>query len=240
MTYRALLVDDERLARKELRSMLSEHDAVEVVGEADSVATAAEQIEAHAPDIVFLDIQMPGETGFDLFEAVDQPLKVIFVTAYDQHAIRAFDVNALDYLLKPVHPNRLARAIERLSDDALPDKHPTQALTLTDRVCLPDQGRMYFFKVSDIVYIAAAGDYTEVHLANGRMRLALKPLHEWEDRLPNQHFVRIHRSTLVNLEHVTDVTRTNSYAYRVHLSDADEPVRMSRRYAAKVKERFAW
>jgi two-component system LytT family response regulator len=99
---------------------------------------------------------------------------------------------------------------------------------------------MYFFKVSDIVYIAAAGDYTEVHLANGRMRLALKPLHEWEDRLPNQHFVRIHRSTLVNLEHVTDVTRTNSYAYRVHLSDADEPVRMSRRYAAKVKERFAW
>lgn len=239
MTYRALLVDDERLARKELRSLLAEHDAIEVVGEADGVAAAAAQIDALAPDVVFLDIQMPGETGFDLFDAVDRPLKVIFVTAYDQHAIRAFDVNALDYLLKPVHPDRLARAVERLSDDAPPEPPSTQALELTDRVCLPDQGRMYFFQVADIVYIAAAGDYTEVHLSSGRMRLALKPLHAWEARLPPEHFVRIHRSTLVNLEHVTDVTRTRSYAYRVHLGDQDEPVTMSRRYAAKVKERFA-
>lgn len=237
MTYRALIVDDERLARKELRSMLAEHDAIEVVGEADGVAAAADQIEALDPDVVFLDIQMPGETGFDLFDAVDRPLQIIFVTAYDQHAIRAFDVNALDYLLKPVHPDRLARTIERL-DDAPPEL-PSTALQLTDRVCLPDQGRMYFFRVCNIVYIAAAGDYTEVHLANGRMRLALKPLHAWEDRLPDQHFVRIHRSTVVNLEHVTGVTRTQSYAYRVHLQGMDEPVRMSRRYAARVKERFA-
>ncbi len=238
MTYRALLVDDERLARKELRSLLDAHDTIDVVGEADDIASATEQIDALDPDVVFLDIQMPGETGFDLFDVVDHPLKVIFVTAYDQHAIRAFDVNALDYLLKPVHPTRLARAIERLADDTAPEPAPTQALQLSDRVCLPDQGRMHFFMVRDIVYIAAAGDYTEVHLADGRMHLALRPLHEWEDRLPDQHFVRIHRSTLVHLEHVTAVKRTPSYAYRVHLSAVDEPVTMSRRYAAKVKERF--
>lgn len=238
MTYRALLVDDERLARKELRSLLAEHDAIEVVGEADGVASAAEQIRALDPDVVFLDIQMPGETGFDLFDVVNRPLRVIFVTAYDQHAIRAFDVNALDYLLKPVHPKRLARAIERLSADSAPSPS-TEALRYTDRLCLSDQGRMHFLKVSDIVYIAAADDYTEVHLASGRMRLALRSLLEWEERLPDQHFIRIHRSTIVNLEHVTAVKRTRSYAYHVHLADRDEPVTMSRRYAARVKEHFA-
>lgn len=238
MTYRALLVDDERLARKELRSMLADHDAIEVVGEADGVAPAAEQIRTLDPDIVFLDIQMPGETGFDLFHAVDQPLQVIFVTAYDQHAIRAFDVNALDYLLKPVHPNRLARAIERLSENDAPQPAPAPALELSDRLCLTDNGRMHFFRVGEIVYIAAAGDYTEVHLTGNRMQLALRPLHAWEERLPDRHFVRIHRSTLVNLEHVTAVKRTRSYSYRVHLDAVDAPVTMSRRYAAKVKERF--
>ncbi|NBB84953.1 MAG: response regulator [Bacteroidetes bacterium] len=238
MTYRALLVDDEHLARKELRSLLNAYDAIDVVGEADGVAAAALQVDALHPDVVFLDIQMPGETGFDLFDAVDHPMKVIFVTAYDQHAIRAFDVNALDYLLKPVHPDRLARAIERLAGDNASEPPRTEALEHSDRLCLHDQGRMYFFLVRDIVYIAAAGDYTEVYLQNGRMHLALRPLHAWEDCLPDQHFVRIHRSTLVNLEHVSSVKRSRGYTYHVHLSNTEKPITMSRRYAAKVKERF--
>jgi two-component system LytT family response regulator len=113
---RALIVDDERLARKELRSMLSERPEIIVEGEAETVAEAAELIRAEEPDIVFLDVHMHGESGFDLLDKVDVTFKVIFVTAFDAYAIRAFEVNALDYLLKPVNPERLARAVERLCE----------------------------------------------------------------------------------------------------------------------------
>ena len=111
---RALVIDDERLARKELINLLSQYDQVEIVGEANNVDDAKEKIEALAPDVVFLDIQMPEKTGFDLLEELDNVPHVVFTTAYDEYAIKAFQVNALDYLLKPIEPKRLGEAIERL------------------------------------------------------------------------------------------------------------------------------
>src|ERR1044072_9233129 len=113
--FTAILVDDERLARKELRTMLAEHEIIDVIGDAETVAQAAALVQPRNPDVLFLDIQLPGETGFDLLEKITPPCKIIFVTAFDSYAIRAFEVNALDYLLKPINPARLAQAIERLT-----------------------------------------------------------------------------------------------------------------------------
>jgi two-component system LytT family response regulator len=234
---RALIVDDERLARHQLRSMLAAHTSIEVVGEADGVQKAIAAIRELSPDVVFLDIQMPGEHGFDLLNQLDRPLHVIFVTAYDEYAVRAFEVNALDYLLKPVNPDRLARAIERLSTSRSPE--PTEsvkrALEYDDHLFLTIGNGSRFLRINTIVHIRAEGVYTEVHTTDGKKALVLKALNEWEERLPEKHFVRIHRSSIVNIEYVERIEKWFNYSYQVHLRGASEPLTMSRRYAAKLK-----
>ncbi|HXG67689.1 MAG TPA: LytTR family DNA-binding domain-containing protein [Blastocatellia bacterium] len=236
--FRAIIVDDERLARKELRSLLAEHAGVEVVGEADSVARAVEIIRAEGPDVVFLDIQMPGETGFTLLEKIEPAFKIIFVTAYDAYAIRAFEVNALDYLLKPINPERLAHAIERLREGAPARPVGAHKLEYEDRLFLEVDERSRFVKVSAIEFISAAGDYSEIFTADGQKSLVLKSLKEWEERLPEKYFARIHRSTIINLEYVERVESWFNRSYRIYLRNIAEPFVMSRRYAARLKLRF--
>ena len=234
----AILVDDERLARKELRSMLAEHDTIEVIGEAETVEQAVRLIRASHPDVVFLDIQMPGESGFHLLERMTPSFKVIFVTAFDDYAIRAFEVNALDYLLKPINPARLAQAIDRLSTGEQARPRPARKLEYEDRLFLEIDERSLFVKVSDLIFIAAAGDYSEISTVDGQRSLVLKPLKEWEERLPENHFTRIHRSTIINLEYVARVESWFNRSYRIHLQNVKEPLVMSRRYAARLKEKF--
>jgi two-component system LytT family response regulator len=234
----ALLVDDERLARKELRSMLDEHENVEVIAEAESIEQAIQFIQTKSPDVVFLDIQLPGETGFDLLERVAESFKVIFVTAFDAYAIRAFEVNALDYLLKPINPSRLAQAIERLSTHDRPQTILTRPLDYVDRVFIEVNERSLLLKVSDIVVISAMGDYSEVISTNGQKLLVLKALKDWEERLPAKHFTRIHRSTIINVEYVERVESWFNRSYRMHLRHIDEPLIMSRRHAARFKAEF--
>ena len=236
---RALIVDDERLARKELRSMLAEHPEIKIEGEAESAAEAAELIRAAEPDIVFLDIHMPGESGFDLLEKVDVAFKIIFITAFDAYAIRAFEVNALDYLLKPVNPERLARAVERLFEKQAAREDAPRKLDYSDRLFLVlDDERSRFLKINTIAFISGAGDYSDVYTSDGRKILAPKPLREWEERLPEKYFYRIHRSTIVNLEYVDRVERWFNRAYRVHLHNFAEPLVMSRRYAARLRSKY--
>jgi two-component system LytT family response regulator len=236
---RALIVDDERLARKELRSMLAERPEITVEGEAETVAAAAELIRAEEPDIVFLDIHMHGESGFDLLEKVDVPFKVIFITAFDAYAIRAFEVNALDYLLKPVNPERLARAVERLFEKQAEREDELRKLDYNDRVFLAlDDERSRFLKVNTIEFISGAGDYSDVFTNDGQKILTPKPLREWEERLPEKYFYRIHRSTIINLEYVDRVERWFNRAYRVHLHHISEPLVMSRRYAARLRSKY--
>lgn len=236
--FTALLVDDERLARKELRSMLVEHEIIDVVGEAENVAQAIQLVRDTEPDVVFLDIQMPGESGFMLLEQIQSNFKVIFVTAFDAYAIRAFEVNALDYLLKPINPARLAQAIERLS---LHDVVPTQTarpLEYEDRLFIEVDERSRLLKVSDIVVISATGDYSKIISADGQKSLVLKSLKDWEGRLPEKHFTRIHRSTIINVEYVERVESWFNRSYRIHLKHFEEPLVMSRRYAARFKTNF--
>jgi two-component system LytT family response regulator len=235
----AIIVDDERLARRELRAMLEEShgSAVRVVSEAATVRTAAELVRTCDADVVFLDVQLAGESGLELLPLLDPSLAVVFVTAFDQYAVRAFEVNALDYLLKPVAPGRLARALDRLGtpNDGVAGQTAAPKLDYQDRLFLRLDDRMGFVKVADIVTIVADGDYSVVRLAGARTHRARKSLREWAARLPENGFARVHRSTIVNLEFVERVEEWSHFSYRLYLRGLAEPVTMSRRYAGQLK-----
>jgi len=236
--FNALIVDDERLARKDLISLLGPYGQVSVIGEADSVPSAVKAIQKLNPDVIFLDIQMPGDSGFDLLEKTDIEAHIIFVTAYDEYAIRAFEVNALDYLLKPVNPDRLAKALEKLESQDQETRTRTQRLNYEDRLFLMLGQHFIFLKVKAILNISAAGDYSEVLSSDGTKGLTLKSMKEWETRLPMQHFIRIHRSTIINMEFIERIEEWFNYSFRVYLKGVEEPYVISRRYATRLKERL--
>jgi two-component system LytT family response regulator len=233
--YCAIIVDDERLARKEMISMLKEYDNIKILGEAEDVKTAKVLSDKLNPDLIFLDIQMPGESGFTLAEQVNPKTKIIFVTAYDEYAVRAFDVNALDYLMKPVNPERLKKAIEKLTRNTNESEINYKHLCYEDTLFILINSQMRFIKVSDILSIQSSGDYTEIFLINNNNGLTSKPMREWEIRLPENHFVRIHRAAIVNLNFVQKVEDWFNNSYRVYLTGKKEPLLMSRRYASKLK-----
>jgi len=236
--FKALIIDDERLARKDMISLLSVHENITVCGEADDVPSAVKAIEKLNPDVIFLDIQMPGDSGFDLLEKTDVDAHIIFVTAYDEYAIRAFEVNALDYLLKPVNPDRLAKALEKLEfqEQDLPER--IRKLNYDDRLFLMVGRHFKFLKVDTILGVSAAGDYSEVLTSDGNKGLTHKSMKEWEARLPAQYFIRVHRSTIINMEFVERIEEWFNYSFRVYLKGVEEPFVISRRYAAKLKEKL--
>ena len=236
--YKALIVDDERLARNDLKSLLSEINTIQVVGEAESVSTAIEAIKKFRPDVIFLDIQMPGESGFDLLEKIKIKSKIIFVTAFDEYAIRAFEINALDYLLKPVNPERLEKAITRISSEKKTATLSHHNLEYKDRLFLTIDEKMNFLKINSLKCINAAGDYTEIVTSDNKKFLVHKSMKEWEQRLPEQYFCRIHRSTIVNMEYIERLEDWFNYSIRVYLKGIEKPYLMSRRYVAKLKEKF--
>lgn len=238
MKYKTIIVDDERLARREMRRLLSEFDEIVVAGEAENLTEAALLIEREKPQIVFLDVQLQNENGFELLERTGVNFKVIFVTAFDEYAIRAFEINALDYLLKPVNPERLAKAIERIAEETR-EKTEFRPLEFDDRVFLELGGRSCFLKVCDISHINSAGDYSEVFTVEGAKCLVEKPLREWETRLPEKHFLRIHRQTIINLEQVEEIETWFNRSFQVRLRNYSENLAVSRRYAVKLKNKFA-
>lgn len=233
---KAIIVDDERLARKELKSMLSEYDNLVIAGEAENVNSAIELL-ADKPDVIFLDIQMPGESGFELFEKTEVTSKVIFITAYDEYALKAFEVNALDYLLKPINPERLRASIERLEHTA-EVKHQERILTYEDKLFIAINNKPRFLKLDSVVCIKSAGDYSEIFTDDKKRGITSRSMNEWENRLPEQHFLRVHRGTIINMEHVIKIEEWISNSYRIFLKNLDEPVIMSRRFAAQIKARL--
>jgi len=232
---RALVVDDERLARVELRAMLAAHPEIQVIGEAAGVEEALTTIARDRPDLVFLDIQLGHETGFDLLARTEPTFEVIFVTAYDEHAIRAFEVNAADYLLKPVRADRLASALERLEAGPRSDGADAPRLELEDRLFVRAGTQWRFLQVAAIISIEARGDYTRLRTVDGAALLLGKALRIWERQLPERTFVRIHRSTIVNLDQVDRVEEWSGQTFHVYLRGVPEPYQMSRRYAARLK-----
>lgn len=216
---RALLVDDERLARVRLRRLLGAHAEITQMYEADSVQAAVEVIAQHPPDVIFLDVQMPGGSGFTLFEAIEVSAPVVFVTAYDQHALRAFAVNALDYLLKPVEPARLAQSLARLGAPRV----ASGPLRATDHVVLDAERGQRLIALARVTHLTGADDYTQVHLNDGRDHLSRLRLSAWADRLADAGFFRVHRTTIVNGRHVLGWARD-----AIELNGVADPQRISR------------
>ena len=201
-TVQCLIIDDERLARQHLRRLLERRTDVTVAGEASTKTEALKMIESLHPDLLLLDIQMPGGGGFELLNALAVPPRVIFVTAYDSHAIRAFEVNALDYLLKPVAPERFARAIARAvrliragSAVAGPDAHRLDA---SDIAMMEIGGSGHFVAVNQILCVESEGNYTRVSTAEGKHLVARQTMKHWADRLPPEMFVQLDRGLIVN------------------------------------------
>jgi two-component system LytT family response regulator len=243
---RTLIVDDERLARRELRRLLAPHDEVEVVDGAANADEAEAAVREHDPDLLLLDVQMPGASGFDLLERLDAVPHVVFVTAYDEYAIQAFEVNALDYLVKPVEPERLAEAIETVQDRAgeadrqakvTADEAPTPTLTAEDQVFVKDGERCWFVQLADVRLFESAGNYTRLYF-NGHEPLIHRSLSYLEDRLDPDRFFRASRQHILNLAWVDDVTPWSKGKLKVTLEDGTE-VELSRRRSKEFREQLS-
>ncbi len=233
---KALIVDDERLARKELSTLLQAHPQIEIIGEAANADEAEKLIADTRPDLVFLDIQMPGRTGFELLSALDHVPHVIFVTAYDEHAMKAFEVSALDYLLKPVEAERLAGAIEKMPP-ALDSSANREVLGRTDRIFLKDGDKCWFVTLKDVRIFQSEGNYVRVKF-NEEKPLVLRSLNNLEKRLDPDMFFRVSRKHIVNLDWIDKIQPWFSGGLLVKLKDGEE-VEVSRRQAARFKERMS-
>jgi len=232
----ALIVDDERPARKELLLLLKAFPDVEVIGESDTIHGAVEIIKSKKPGVVFLDIQLAGENGFELLEKVSGDFRVIFVTAYDEYAIRAFEVNATDYLLKPVDPKRLEMSIERISGNPHNLQSPGKSFEYTDLIYVRlSNNSSKFIRLNSVIAIISLGNYSKLVSSDGNTYLVLKTLKQWEEELPRNHFIRIHRSSIVNLEYIQKIERHSGNGHRVQMKDMAGALEVSRSCVSKLK-----
>jgi two-component system LytT family response regulator len=241
---KALIIDDERPARSELRRLLAAHTDIEIVGEAVNCADALDKIQTLLPDLIFLDIQMPGGTGFDLLEKLGEKVpRIIFTTAYDEFALRAFEVNALDYLLKPIQESRLAEALDRVRrTDAAPEREAESdsnelPLLESDRVFLRENDRCWFVSVKDIRLLESEGNYTRLHVGKERP-LLYRSLLALEKRLPGAIFFRANRAQMLNLNWIESIEPWFSGGLKVGLKTG-ESVEISRRQAQAFREKLS-
>lgn len=243
---KALLIDDERLARNELRRLLAAFPDVEVVGEATNAKQARERLAALKPDLLFLDVQMPGETGMELLESLEAPMpEVIFTTAYDEFAVKAFELNALDYLLKPVDPARLAAAVEKLrgkrsgaaSEEQAVRTPAKDRLAGEDKVFVREGDRCWFVEVKSIRLLESEGNYTRVHFEGAQPQL-FRSLNAMEERLDPKFFFRANRRQIINLAWIDKIEPWFSGGLLVHLKGAAK-VELSRRQAQDFRDKMS-
>ncbi len=232
MKRTVLLVDDEAPARRRLRRLLERYPELEIAAEAGDVAGAVKTLDSAPIDLIFLDIQMPQGCGFELFQRTTVTADVIFVTAYDQHAVRAFEVNALDYLLKPIEPARLAEALRRQRPP------PARHLTLSDSIAVGGPRGIRFLSLRDVAVLRAAGDYSELVMRDGTSHLTSSSLTRWSQRLPEATFVRVHRSTIVALDYLRELRLVGAGTYHAIVAGVAEPLPVSRRHLTQLRQRF--
>jgi two-component system LytT family response regulator len=236
---RTVIVDDEPLARQALRRLLGEFPSLVVCAEADSVAAAAAEIARVDADVVFLDIELFGESGFALVPQLDARVGVVFVTAFNQYAIRAFEVNAQDYLLKPVTRERLARTVDRLrrrGDGAVSDTAGVaDALGAGDVLLVQDGNRRRWIPLAEVGVIEANGDCSVVRASTGDSGIVWRRMHEWEEVLPSENFVRIHRGCIVNLDLLESFESGRGDRLLLRLSGIAEPCYASRRNTPSLR-----
>jgi two-component system LytT family response regulator len=238
---RTILVDDERLARKELTSLLKDFNEIEIIGEYGNTDEAIAAIEEQKPDLVFLDIQMPGHNGFELLEELNYLPQVIFVTAYDEYALKAFEVNALDYLLKPIETERLESAIQKVQEKIVQQKQETEqleqnpnTLSLDNQIFIKDGEKCWFVSLHDVRLFESEGNYVRVYFKNFKP-LIIKSLNNLELRLDSKVFYRTNRKFIVNLHWVEKVEPWFNGGLQLELKDGTK-VEVSRRQSTRFKE----
>lgn len=240
---KALLIDDERLARNELRRLLAAFPAIEIVGEAANAKQARELIATLQPSLLFLDVQMPGETGIELLESIEPPAPlVVFTTAYDEFAVKAFELNALDYLLKPVDPARLQVAVEKLSAKSGGAEMASvgaavSRLAAEDKVFVREGDRCWFVEVKTIRLLESEGNYTRVHFADVQPQL-FRSLNAMEERLDPKYFFRANRRQIINLAWIDKLEPWFSGGLLVHLKGGAK-IELSRRQAQEFREKMS-
>lgn len=233
---KALIIEDEPLAVDNLKYFLKDYP-IEIIGSAYKINEAIHLIKKRKPDVVFLDINLSGENGFDLLEKVEIDFKLVFVTAYDEYAIRAFEVNALDYLLKPLSKERIEKTICRLLENT-PRQTASSKYMIDDSILLSIGNKASFVKIKNIYYIEADSCYSKIVLSKTDIRISAHTLKRWEEVLPQTDFIRVHRSYLLNLNHVKEITKRNNGTYLVYFKGIDNSIEISRRYGATLKNRL--
>jgi two-component system, LytTR family, response regulator len=236
---RTIIVDDERLAREELKALLAEYSEIEIIGEYKNTIEAKAAIEKDSPDLVFMDIQMPGETGLELLEKIKNPPRTVFVTAYDEYAIKAFELKAYDYLMKPIDPERLAEVYKRLHEE---NQTPASVvnngrLTAGERVFIKDGEKVWFIPVEDIRYFESEGNYVKVHFEKFRP-LILRSLNSLEERMDDKLFFRANRKFVINLKHVVNIENWFNGGLQIELTCGTK-IEISRRQTIRFKDQFS-
>jgi two-component system LytT family response regulator len=236
---RVVLCDDERLALQRLRQLLAPHTNFKIVGEASNKAAALKLIRRERPDALFLDIQMPGATGFDLLKALHPPPKTVMVTAYAKYALQAFDLEAIDYLIKPVTPQRFAQSLHRLvtacTKKAAISKTP---YSLQDRICLRTPHQSMVVPIDSIPLLQADGDFTRIHVPNSAPLMICQPLGSYEKILPFPPFARIDRSHLINLKKITRIERKSRDEANLVLEGVKDKIPIGRAAQLRLKDQL--
>lgn len=245
-TIKTIIIDDERLAREELKSMLKDFKEIEIISEAKNGKEGVEQINELNPDLIFLDVNMPGLSGFELLKQLEEIPLVVFITAYDEYAIKAFEVDALDYILKPIDPNRLKETIKKIvskfEEDNLEEERkelqPKKVLTISDSVFIKDGEKCWFVELSKVRMLESEGNYVKVYFDNFKP-LILRSLGSFEDRLDPDYFFRANRKFIINLKWIEKIENWFNGGLIVELKTG-EKVEISRRQAIRFRELWSF
>jgi len=235
---KAVIVEDSRLARNELKELIKNHPEIEIIGEAENVDSGFELIQETQPDLLFLDINMPEKDGFELLEMLDKVPITIFTTAFDEYAIKSFEYNALDYLLKPINPKRFAQAIEKVGQNLTEkEEKNNKKLTLSNQIFIRDGEKCWLVKIADIYLFEVDGNYTKIFFQDEKAVIN-KSLNQIEEKLPEDFFFRANRNQIINVEYIGKIDPWFSGNLLVHLPK-EIKVEISRRQTNNFKEKLS-
>ncbi len=235
---RAIIIEDSRLARLELRELLKSFPQINIIGEAENADTAIDIIQKENPDLLFLDIHLPGKDGFDLLQELNHVPAVIFTTAFNNYAIQSFEFNTIDYLLKPLSHERLAKAIEKAKNNISTSEKKEEKLYEDQRVFIRDGEKCWFVTIRDIRLLEGKGNYTQVHFENNKP-LVLKPLQHFENILDDSIFIRANRQQIINLKYVKKGGSWFNGRMKLEMISGEE-IEVSRRQTEKIKKLFSF
>ncbi|MBI3219796.1 MAG: response regulator transcription factor [Bacteroidetes bacterium] len=232
---KTILIDDEPLAITELQSMLNAYSEIDIISVSNDVQDGIQKIQQHNPQLLFLDINMPGKNGFDLLSELGSTPEVIFVTAYDQFAIKAFEVNALDYILKPVNPERLKEAVTKVTRK-LAQVEGEKSLNINKRIFIKDGEQCFFVPIHEIFYIESVGNYVRLHFRDKKAMLH-RSLNYLEEKLPEEHFFRTSRQEMINVNFIKNIVPYFSNTLQVEMATGIK-IDLSQRQSVKFKDRM--